>query len=88
MPKHMSLAMAIRHLSGAAQLIGLLNGFGHCVSHSVALNHDTAFANQESMFGDDALPVSIHQMWLFGIIITTSVRRLDQITERRTTQMA
>ena len=59
MPKHMSLAMAIRHLSGSAQLIGLLNGFGHCVSHSVTLNHDTALANQEVRRGVDALPLSI-----------------------------
>lgn len=56
MPKHMSLAMAIRHLSGSAQLIGLLNGFGHTVSNSVVLNHDTALAENEMMRGEDALP--------------------------------
>ena len=37
MPKHISLAMAVRHLSGSAQLIGLLNGFGYSVSHSFVL---------------------------------------------------
>ena len=55
----MSLAMSIRHLSGSAQLIGLLNGFGHSVLHSVTLNHDTALANQEIRRGNDALPSSI-----------------------------
>uniref|UniRef100_UPI00358FE14D uncharacterized protein n=1 Tax=Myxine glutinosa TaxID=7769 RepID=UPI00358FE14D len=39
MPKHMSLAMTVHHLSGSAQLIGLLNGLGHSVSNSVILNH-------------------------------------------------
>ena len=55
MPKHMSLAMTVRHLTGSAQLIGLLNGFGYSVSTSVALNHDTAIANQEMSRGDNAL---------------------------------
>ena len=40
-------------------MISLLNGFGHCVSHSVTLNHDTALANQEVRRGVDALPLSI-----------------------------
>ncbi|XP_038062706.1 uncharacterized protein LOC119733191 [Patiria miniata] len=43
-PKHLSLAMTLRHLSGSSQLIGLMNGLGYCVSHSVALEHDTALA--------------------------------------------
>ena len=59
MPKHMSLAMTVRHLSGSAQLIGLLNGFGYSVSSSVVLNHDTAIANQEMRRGDNALPPDI-----------------------------
>ena len=64
--------MAIRHLSGSAQLISLLNGFGHCVSHFVTLNHDTALANQEVRRGVDALPLSIQPriptiiVWDFG----------------------
>jgi len=44
LPNHMSLAMAVRHLTGSAKLIGLLNGFGHCVSNSAGLEHDTALA--------------------------------------------
>ena len=59
MPKQTSLAMAVRHLSGSAQLIGLLNGFGHSVSHSVVLNHDTALTKQEMMRGEDAVPSNI-----------------------------
>lgn len=60
MPKHISLAMAVRHLSGSAQLIGLLNGFGYSVSHSFVLEHDTALAQQEIERGSTALPSCIH----------------------------
>lgn len=55
-PKHLSLAMAVRHLSGSAHLIGLLNGLGHCVSNSVVLNHDTALAELEMNRGENSLP--------------------------------
>ena len=62
MPKHMSLAMTVRHLSGSVQLIGLLDGFGYSVSTSVVINHDTAvlyIANQEMCRGDNALTSAI-----------------------------
>lgn len=36
-PKHLSLSMAIRHISGSSKIIGLLNGLGHCISHSATL---------------------------------------------------
>lgn len=44
MPKHCALAMAVRHMTGSAQLIGSLNGLGHCSSNSQVLEHDTALA--------------------------------------------
>ena len=59
MPKHVALGMAVRHLSGSAQLVGLLNGFGHSVSHSFVLEHDTALAQQEVERGSIALPSCI-----------------------------
>lgn len=46
-PKHLALGMAITHLTGSASLIGLLNGLGHCVSHTTVLLHDTALALQQ-----------------------------------------
>ena len=60
-PRHLSLpvAMAVRYLTGSAQLISLLNGFGHCVSHSVTLNLDTAIPKQELSHGEGALPSTI-----------------------------
>lgn len=45
-PKSMALAMAVRQITGSERLIRILNGFGHCVSHSSVLRHDTALAEQ------------------------------------------
>ncbi|KAJ8023016.1 hypothetical protein HOLleu_38077 [Holothuria leucospilota] len=59
-PKHMSLAMSVRHMTGSAQLIGLSNSFSYCVSNSVTLNHYTAIAQQEMRRGEDAVPPNIH----------------------------
>eukprot|EP00057_Strongylocentrotus_purpuratus_P028770 XP_011683244.1 PREDICTED: uncharacterized protein LOC105447183 [Strongylocentrotus purpuratus] len=61
MPKHTSLAMAVRHLTGSAQLIGLLNGFGHATSHTSALEHDTALAKQEIRTGGSKLPSCLQE---------------------------
>lgn len=47
MPKQTSLAMAVRHITGSAQLIGLLNGCGNATSHTMVLEHDTALAKKE-----------------------------------------
>ena len=43
-PKHLTLPMAFRHLTGSAQVIGLLNRFGHGVAYSQVLELDTALA--------------------------------------------
>lgn len=47
MPKHLALGMTLRHLTGSAKLQQLINSFGHCVSHSVTLEHDTALATKQ-----------------------------------------
>ena len=31
-PKHVALAMSVRHLTGSKQLVAMLNHFGHCSS--------------------------------------------------------
>ncbi|XP_072027761.1 LOW QUALITY PROTEIN: uncharacterized protein [Amphiura filiformis] len=59
-PKHASLTMAVRHLTGSAQLIGILNGLGHCTSNSSVLEHDTALAKQQLKLGDHPIPPDIH----------------------------
>ena len=56
LPKHTSLAMAVRHMTGSAKLIGILNGLGHSVSNSVTLELDTALAKRQIALGVDILP--------------------------------
>ena len=46
-PKHVALAMTVRHWTGSTKVIDLLNGLGHSVSTSYELQHDTAFANKQ-----------------------------------------
>ncbi|XP_077972179.1 uncharacterized protein LOC120332986 [Styela clava] len=59
MPKHMSLAMAVRHLTGSASLITLLNGLGHCVSNTLVLEYDTALATLQELKGPISIPSCI-----------------------------
>lgn len=59
MPKQCSLAMAVRHMTGSAQLIGLLNGLGHCSSNSQVLEHDTALAHLQIERGEIYIPENI-----------------------------
>lgn len=55
MPKHSSLAMAVRHTTGSAQLKGILNGLGHCSSNSQVLEH----AELQLQRGDTYIPPNI-----------------------------
>ena len=41
-PKHILLGMSVWHLTGRADIVRLLNGFGHCVSYSRLLEILTA----------------------------------------------
>lgn len=59
MPKQCSLAMAVRHMTGSAQVIGLLNGLGHCSSNSQVLEHDTALAHLQIERGEIYIPENI-----------------------------
>ena len=42
MPKHVLLAMTVHHLTGSADMITILNRFGHCQSYSRTLELETA----------------------------------------------
>lgn len=57
-PKHLSLAMAVRHITGSARLINILNGLGHCISHSAVLEYDTQLAEMQ-LNSANSLPVGI-----------------------------
>ena len=45
-PKHIGLAMAIRHLTGSKQLVILLNRMGHCSSYDELQAVDTSIATE------------------------------------------
>ena len=54
-PKSIALDMALRQMTGSASVISLLNGLGHCMSHSYVLSHETALA-QLNISMDSAVP--------------------------------
>ena len=45
MPKHLTLHMAVRHLTGSAEVITILNRYGHGQSYSRTLELETAMDN-------------------------------------------
>ena len=45
-PKHVSLAMTMKNLTGSAQVISLLNRFGHCVSYPEVLEMESNIMNK------------------------------------------
>ncbi len=57
-PKSLSLAMAIRQLTGSSKVIELLNQFGHCLSHNFVLRHETALA-ELSTLDNSTVPSSV-----------------------------
>ena len=54
-PKSISLAMALRQLTGSSSVLKLVNNFGHCMSHRYALRHETALA-QVNISSQGTLP--------------------------------
>ena len=60
MPKHVALGLTMRHMTGSSSLIGIFNGFGHFVSHSCVLEHDTARAN-EQLCTDNIVPEGVYK---------------------------
>ena len=58
MPKHVRLAMSVHHCTGSAELITVLNRFGHCQSHSRTLELETAMC-KSVMSSNTYLPPSI-----------------------------
>ena len=54
-PKHLALAMTVRHLTGSSTLLQLLNKLGHSASHSTILEHDAALASLQIQ-NNDSVP--------------------------------
>ena len=57
-PKHLLLGMSVRHLTGSAELITVLNRFGHCASYSVLLELETAMCSSIEQW-QSAIPPSV-----------------------------
>jgi hypothetical protein len=58
MPKHVLLGMSLRHLTGSAIAITVINRYGHCQSYPKILELDTALAYQAQQ-ADSLLPSNI-----------------------------
>ena len=58
MPKHLLLSMTVRHLTGSAELITILNRFGHCQSYTRTRELETAMCSSISA-NDSVLPPNI-----------------------------
>lgn len=58
MPKHVLLGMTLRHLTGSAEIVTIINHFGHCQSYSQILELETAMCNSISSSGN-VLPATI-----------------------------
>ena len=82
MPKHLSLGMLIRHLTGLKQLITILNKIGDCISYDDVEVIDTSLAREvlarleltarEWWFHQTSHPVALCRL---QAIITTSMRK-------------
>lgn len=65
LPKHVSLAISVRHLTGSKQMITLLNRMGHCCSYEEVELVDTSLANEILARSDETgvtIPSNIQQM--------------------------
>lgn len=62
LPKHISLAMSIKHLTRSKQLISLLNRMGHCSSYEETEEVETSLANESLARADIA-----------GVVIPTNI---------------
>ena len=58
MPKHLTLPMTVRHLTGSAEVITILNRYGHGQSYTRTLELETAMCNSVTS-SDSVLPRSI-----------------------------
>lgn len=58
LPKALTLAMSIHHLTGSAKLVTLLNRLGHCVSYMRTLEIETAIASSINL-SNNATPPDI-----------------------------
>ena len=75
-PKHIGLAMSVRHMTGSKLLVTMLNRFGHCCSYDDIEVVDTSLA-LDIIASSENLRKTLHQECSFKSreTITTSMRR-------------
>ena len=59
-PKSLALGMAVRQLTRSSQLTQILNGFGHCASHSAILTYETDLAKL-AIKSDTCVPKGVEE---------------------------
>ena len=59
-PKSLSLAMAMRQLTGSSKVINLLNQYGHCMSNNFTLRHETGLA-EVSISENGVIPAGVRK---------------------------
>ena len=89
--KHTLLGVTLHHMTGSAQIVSLINLFGHCQSYSQVLELETAMANQV-MIQDNILPSNISPTnnkvcHVCVGIISIFLKRRHLVRERRIRRM-
>ena len=76
-PKHVSLAMTVHHLTTSKILITLLNRMGHCSSYDEIQSVDTSLAMEVVAKSEEYGIVKSHQTYhpfhLFNLQLTTTI---------------
>ena len=85
-PKHVGLAISVKHITGSKQIIDLLHSQGHCVSYDDVCRFETAIATQVmcsmSTQGDGYLPSNIFP----GVFSHAAMDNIDINEETRSGQ--
>lgn len=85
-PKSLSLAMAMRQLTGSSKVINLLSQFGHCMSNNFVLRHETGLA-EISISHEGTVPVGVSKNQNIAIAWDNDDFLEDTKTGRETTHV-
>ena len=75
-PKHMGLAVTMKHITGSKDVITILNRFGHCVSYEEVIRFDTMCANKQ-LHDSEHNGVIVPSNILSGSFIQAAADNLD-----------
>ena len=81
-----SLALATRQITGSQALTEILNRFGHCASHSVALTYATALALL-NLKNDVSIPSGIREGFHTTLVCLILAKKPGQVKTPLTYQM-